>query len=566
MHPLLLAFRMMMLPARRRFARDLADPAAAQNRRLQHILRTNASSAFGREHGFSDLQNFDDYRRRVPIRTYDDFAPYVDRMCRGEANVLASQPVNFFATTSGTSADPKHCPVTRDFTREHHRSHLLWMHGYASDNPGVLGGQLLTLVSPAETGRTPGGTPIGSHSGRQYLNQAIPIRMKHPVPYAAFLVEDYAARYHTILTFALRADLSGVTSVNPSTLVLLGRLLNERAQSLLEDLERGTLQHAGAMESTLRQTLESALRPAPERARELRERLRADGSLIPRNVWPDIAAMATWQGGSAPFYLSQLDELWGAHPRRCLGLRASEGTLSIPLADNTPVGVFAIGGHVLEFVEETTLPTPETPTLLAHELEVGRRYRTILTTSGGFYRYDLADIVEVTGKRDATPEVQFLHKAGNVLSVTGEKVTEDQVVTVMRNITAGGPPLAGFTVTQELVQPPRLVLVVEPESPDTDDEAWCSLLARFDDALRAANEEYDSKRASGRLAMPRALLLTPGSYRRWREALVAEGRPDGQIKPPHLVRPEGPGPCPRAVDPFFRRVEIARAIPSAPPA
>lgn len=563
MNPLLFLFNLIMRGARRRFESDLRDPLRAQTARLSDILSANAGTVFGREYDFSRIRTPDDFRRAVPIRSYEQFSPYIDRMCRGEANVLVAQPVTMFATTSGTSAAPKHCPVTRRYELEHHRSHLLWMNAYANAHPGLFGGQFLTIVSPAVSGYTEGGIPVGSHSGRQYLNQAIPVRRKHPVPYEAFLIDSYEARYHALLAFALSADISTVTSVNPSTLVLLAQILQSRAEPLLADLEAGRLDHAGEIDPTLRAKLQQRLNPCPHRAGELRERFRTDGMLLPKSVWPNIRAMATWQGGSAPFYLSQLDDLWGRQPRRCLGLRASEGTLSIPLEDNTSSGALAVSGHFLEFLEEQVEPTPEAPTLLAHELETGKRYRTILTTSGGLYRYDLADIVEVTGMRHATPEIAFLHKAGNVLSVTGEKVTEDQVVSVMRNIRRSAPPLAGFTVTQEIANPPRLVLALEFDG-DVAEGVELSVLDAFEQELRDANEEYREKRASGRLAEPKAAVLAPGSYRRYRESLVDQGRPDGQVKPPHLVRPDGPGPCPGENHPFFNRVTVLRVSEPAP--
>ncbi len=562
MNLLLGLFQLLMRGRVSRFRENLSDPRRAQEERLADILQSNSTSVFGREHRFDKITDPDAFRREVPIRRYEDFSHWLERMRQGEGNVLVSQPVSTFSTTSGTTAEPKYCPVTRRFTLEHHRSHLIWLYHFVCDHPTVATGRYLTVLSPAEVGRTTGGIPFGSASGRAYLNQAWPIRRRHAVPYEAFALDDYDARYHAILVFALGGDLSNVTSVNPSTLVLLASRMRDRAEALLDDVAAGRLSHAGTKDLPGLQDLEGLLRPQPERARQLHERRQVDGCLLPRNAWPDLGAIVTWQGGSAPFYLAQLDQLWGAKPRRCLGLRASEGTLSIPLQDQTPSGVLATGGHFLEFVEEGTVVEPGTQTLLAHELEVGRRYRTLITTSGGFYRYDLADIVEVTGFSENTPEIAFLHKAGNVLSITGEKVTEDQVVTVMQRISKDFPPLGGFTVTLELIDAPRLVLAVEiaPGGPEETRPDLRGLLQRFDNDLKAANEEYAGKRASERLGPPRLLQLASGSYALHRMAMVGAGQPDGQIKPPHLVQPHGPGAAPVAGCPFFDRVTVVDSI------
>lgn len=557
---LLTCFRLAMAGRQRSFEAALHQPQATQLQRLQRILQRNAATRFGKEHQLSPSMTMEEYRRAVPIRSYDGFAPYIEEMKQGCPAVLVDEPVRMFSLTSGTSATPKFCPVTTSSIQEHHQVHLLWMRNYAMAHPDVLKGKFLTMVSPAEAGRTEGDIPYGAASGRQYLDQALPVRMRHPVPYEVFQIADYATRYYTILRFALEVELSNVVSVNPSTLVLLARALRDHAEPLLEDLTEGTLRHASALDSETRTRLEARLHPMPRRARVLGDRMTSDGMLLPRSVWPNIAGIVTWQGGSAPFYLSQLDELWGEQPRRCLGLRASEGTFSIPLEDNTPSGVAAITGPILEFVPEGVEVTEKTETLLPHQLETGCRYRTIVTTSGGFYRYDLADIVEVTGWRHATPEFAFLHKAGNVLSLTGEKVTEDQVVLVMKGVQACWPAIAGFSVTLELTENPRYVLAVEWTGGDLTQAIASDILQAFDRALCESNEEYEGKRKSERLDTPILLQLAPGAYASHRAALVAEGKPDGQIKPPHLLQPGGQGPAPVNGCPFFEQVEVVQTL------
>jgi hypothetical protein len=560
MRLLSLAFSLAMRKRLRQFAHDLRDPRAAQLASLRKILELNRDTVFGREHGFAGIRNFDEFRRRVPVRSYEQFLPLIERTAAGENDVLVPGRPEMFAVTSGTSSTPKLCPVTRAFTLEHHTAHLLWMYHLQQSHPAALDGRFLSLVSPAETGRTSGGIPFGASSGRQLLNQAVPVRRRQAVPYEACKIKDYNAKYYVSLLFALGCDISVAMSVNPSTLALLAEFLNANAEPLLDDLARGGLANVSGLSPEEKLEFKPLLKPNPRRTVALRERLKTDGRLLPRNAWPKIATIATWQGGSAPFYLSRLDETWGEAPRRCLGLRASEGTFSIPLADATPSGALAVGGHVLEFIEGEELP--ENPrTLLAHELEQGKRYRLVITTGGGFYRYDLADIVEVTGLRDATPEIAFLHKAGNVLSVTGEKVTEDQVVEVMRGL--GRAKLRGFTVTLELSDLPRYLLAMEmaPEFyQQRPEDILREVLRSFETGLCAANEEYASKRASGRLGEPSLLLLAEGSYRRYREKLVAGGSPDGQVKPPHLVRSG-------SQTAFFSLVEIAGRVelnPSPP--
>ena len=239
----------------------------------------------------------------------------------------------------------------------------------------------------------------------------------------------------------------------------------------------------------------------------------------PGHIWK-LATVNCWKGGSAPFFLSQLADAFGQSPPvREVGITASEGYFAIPMGDDDAGGVAWLGGHLLEFLDDDDRP------LWAWELESGRQYRLVISTSAGLYRYDLGDVVEVVGWLGRVPRLRFVRKAGNVLNLTGEKLTEDQVVRAMRDALAGAT-ITGFTAGYRLdpgESMPGLTRAGEGEAPR-------GLAERFDAALRLANVEYDAKRESGRLAMPALLRLRPGAYARYRAARIAEGAPDGQVK------------------------------------
>jgi hypothetical protein len=572
-----LAGRFFDLVMRRSLAawrRDLGEPRRAQERSLLAILARNAATEFGRRHGFAALARlagdglWREFRAAVPLRPYEEFRPWLDRMREGEGNLLVPGRPEMFSLTSGSSAEPKFCPVTRPFILEHHRQHLLWMHGCCRDHPGILGGKFLAVTSPAVMGRTPGGIPFGSMSGKQLESQAIPVRRRLAAPPETAALPDPAARWFNLLLFALaRPDLRLVVAVNPSTLTLLAERLASGAEELLEGLGRGHPAARDASAPPLLRKLAARFRPDPARARRLREILRAEGRLVPAAAWPQLELLLAWRSGSAALYLPRVEEAWGPLPGRCLGLRASEGTFSLPLRDGDPAGVLAVGGHVLEFLPAADgPPAPEAPALRADQLERDGLYRLAVTTSGGFYRYDLADLVRVAGFNRRTPEIVFERRAGAVLSATGEKVTESQVLAALGDA-AGDLPLNGFTLTWELTEG-RAGYVLALECPGGEArlrrgdgefrERLDRLIARFDAGLRDRNLEYRAKRADGRLASPRLLLLAEGAYEGLRAAAAARGRPEGQFKPPVLAAPPGPGRAPVPGCPVFDRLPLAR--------
>ena len=174
--------------------------------------------------------------------------------------------------------------------------------------------------------------------------------------------------------------------------------------------------------------------------------------------------------------------------------------------------------------------------MLPHELEDGRTYVVILTNGSGLYRYNIGDVVRVTGFLDRTPCIEFLHRAGATSSLTGEKLTEDQVTAAVSDA-AGALDVAieGFTVAPAKEGFPRYVALVEflgaPE--DTVMEAFPG---RLDEALEQRNVEYGSKRSSQRLAAPDLWVVAPGGYAQLRRQRLAGGTSDSQIKPTHLTR------------------------------
>src|SRR5438105_2229995 len=116
LQPLLRAW--LKFSAADRFDDATWDPRAAQEEKLLEIVRRNEGTDFGREHGFAAVRSIEDFRAAVPVNTYETLTPYVERMLRGEQNVLTADEPKMFATTSGTTGRSKHIPVTPSYLHE----------------------------------------------------------------------------------------------------------------------------------------------------------------------------------------------------------------------------------------------------------------------------------------------------------------------------------------------------------------------------------------------------------------------------------------------------------------
>ncbi len=108
---------------------------------LWRTIRASSETEFGREHGLSEARSLDDWRDRVPLRDFEGFRPYVDRIADGEPNVLTHEPVLFMEPTGGSSGVQKLVPYTRGLLAEFSAATLPWVFDLLSGRPEVRRGR-----------------------------------------------------------------------------------------------------------------------------------------------------------------------------------------------------------------------------------------------------------------------------------------------------------------------------------------------------------------------------------------------------------------------------------------
>ncbi len=501
------------------------------------IIERNKDTQFGRKHGFASIRTLADYRASVPVCRYDYFAGDIDRIARGETNVLTAEPVIMFATTSGTTDRPKLIPVTTTFYREFRAIQKIWTWHILRDHPEILRGKFLTLISPEESERTVAGIPCGSMSGMNYRQLArVPWQGRFMcVPYEVFTASDVEAKYYTVLRLALAADVSLITIINPSTILMLCSRLERHAESLIKDVRDGTLVVADRLEPAIRATLKPLLKPDPARADFLRREIGAQDVVELRRIWPRLALVNCWTASSAAHYVMRLKPHLTGLPIRDLGFNASEGYFSIPCRSDSVGGEVAVSGHFLEFIPyEPGSRDADGPALTCDRLEAGRCYRVVTTNSGGLYRYDMRDVVRVLEMCGGVPTIEFMHRADNVVSTVGEKVTELQIVLLVKNLCERhGLEAEEFFATVVRGDTPQYVLAVE--GCDGTGDAWRAIEREADEELKRINIEYRAKRDSLRLGPMQVRALKSGSMERYRQRRLLQGAHDGQLKMLHLV-------------------------------
>ena len=503
------------------------DPGAAQASLLRRILVTNANTHFGARHDFTSIKDPRAYQEAVPVKTYEDLRDYVEAQERtGEPILTAERPV-YYHRTSGTVGAAKDIPVTESGLQRVKANQRLFAYAVASATRAFQG-KVLGITGQAVEGTMPAGTPYGSASGLLYKRMSKFVRQRYVLPPEVADIPDYDLRYFVIAAYGLaEPNVTGLGTANPSTLIRLLDLVRQEGGALIRAINDGRLPEGADVPPGLQ------LPRKPRRARELEGMLNAKGNLNYADIWPNLKGIMTWTGGSCGVPLNRLT---GSIPQDTsiieLGYIASEfqGTVNINAAEN--VCLPTLLDNFLEFAEREAWEQGSAELLLLHELEEGREYYIFITTQDGLYRYDMNDIVRVTRKLNATPCLEFVQKGKGVTSITGEKLYENQVLEAVMN-----------ALTKKNVSPEFFVMLADTEATsytlfleiagDVPLHAH-DLATALDRRLRSVNIEYDSKRASGRLAPTEIRLLRSGAGGEYRANRVAAGQRETQFKYLHL--------------------------------
>jgi len=520
------------------FLAGLGRPDEVQAQVLRTaIIGPNVDCEFGREHGFAKVETLADYRRAVPIRKYEGFAPAIERIVAGEQGVLTTEPVKRFFLTSGSTASAKYVPVTNGFVRAKSRAFGVYWAEVFARHPEAKAGRMVTNFSDSgEPVKTAAGLPASSESAYWAgVTRATSLSTTPIIPKSVAQIGDSDGRYYAIARILLEEQFSVIMTLNPSTIVLLFQKIGQYADELVADVENGGLGERPRVGDAVRELVRERYRGNPARAEELRACM-ATGGLLAHRIWPELHMAICWRSPMLQPYL----ELLGPHlegvAQRDYILMASEGIMAIPIEDGTSGGPLALGVHFYEFVPEEQADKSDPDVLQPHELEDGKTYVVVLSNGSGLYRYDIGDVVRVRGFVGRTPCIEFLHRAGATCSLTGEKLTEDQVTQAVRDVArALDLRIEGFTLAPAKGGFPRYVAYVEL-SGVPEPRALAAFPARLDDALEQHNIEYGGKRSSERLAAPELAVVASGSYEARRRQRLAGGTSDSQIKPTHLSR------------------------------
>ncbi len=462
-------------------------------------LRANCEAArateFGLAHRLGDVTRYEEFRERVPLRTYADFEPYLDRMRHGERDVLWPGLIEYFAQSSGSSntlAQHKFLPISSQQIRWQQKAGFDVVARYVTQvgNARFLGGFCLGLFPPSTLkaeGEVQGTNNPGlmqRHVPWPIRNAVLPTSDLRDIPNYDEKLQKMAVAY---LDYDVRA-VSGTTcwfSVFFDKLLAAAEVRGRRASNVAE-------------------------------------------------LWPNLAVLFGGGINAEPY-------------RRVIGKRVGRPVVLMDNYNATEGGIFAatdrIGrpgmlmlpdrGVFFEFIPAAEHARPQPRRLALWEVEEGVDYSIAVTTSSGLFGYYIGDLVRFQGV--FPHRMEFVGRTSGVLSLTQELTSFVEIERAMdAAVRACACSVVEFSAAAEVgvggTAKGRYQLFVEFDQVPSDPRRFASA---FDESLCAQNRVYREHRMKDvAILAPALFAVSPGGSKRFMEEI---GRSNAQQKFPRVV-------------------------------
>jgi hypothetical protein len=462
-----------------------AKAVECQEKTMHRIVAQAAQTAFGRDHGFSGIKTYEDFKKAVPIRDYEDLKPYIERVKNGEPDVLWPGKPAYFAKTSGTTSGVKYIPMSKESTPLHFGTARDALFNYfAKTGKGEwLDGKLIFLSGSPELERV-NGIPTGRLSG--ISNHLVPawLRTNQMPSWDTNCIDDWEEKLERIVDETLGADMRLISGIPPWVQMYYERLLARTGKRTVKEL------------------------------------------------FPNYSVFV-WGGVNFEPYRAKLEELVGGPMDTVETYPASEGFIAFQdafpsqgLLLNVDAGMF------FEFVPADEVFKENPTRLWLKDVELGVNYALIMHTNAGLWGYSIGDTVQFVSKNPYRLVVSGRVK--HFISAFGEHVIGKEVEESLLPVAnAEGVRIVEFTVAPQ-VNPPEGGLpyhewFIEFDNPPADLEAFA---LKVDAAMRQQNIYYDDLITGNIL---RTLVIRPLQRDAFREYMKSQGKLGGQNKVPRLA-------------------------------
>lgn len=453
-----------------------------QQSTFNHLIKTALKTEFGKEHGFENIKTYNDFKKQVPIRDYEAFKTYIERIKEGKHNVLwKGQPI-YFAKTSGTTSGVKYIPITKDSIPNHINTarNALLCYMAETGNTKFADGKLIFLSGSPELERV-GGIPTGRLSG--IVNHHVPkyLRSNQMPSYETNCIDEWEEKLDKIVAETINQNMTLISGIPPWMQMYFDRLMEKSGKKISE-------------------------------------------------LFPEFSVMV--QGGvNFEPYKAKLFESIGKKIDTIELFPASEGFFAFQdsqqdegLLLNTNSGIF------FEFIPAAEIFNDNPTRLSLKDVKVGVNYALIINNNAGLWGYNIGDTVKFVSTNPYRLIVSGRTK--HYISAFGEHVIGEEVeAAILKAAEEENVHITEFTVAPMITQNEGKSYhewFIEFEQPPVDISQFAH---KVNDNLRTKNVYYDDLIAGNIL---QELKISTVKKNGFIEYMKSIGKLGGQNKLPRL--------------------------------
>lgn len=464
-------------------------PHDVQGEWLRKLVSAARDTEWGRQYGYKSINNWNDFRQRVPVNDYDGLKPWIDRLRNGEQNLLWNTEIKWFAKSSGTTNDKsKFIPVSYEALEEcHFKGGKDLLSIYCNNHPdtGIFDGRSLAMG---------GSHTIHEVNNASYYDGDLSAILMQNLPFWAeflrtpqlsvALMEEWESKIEKMALVTSQEDVTNIAGVPSWTLLLIKKILEITGKSDLSE------------------------------------------------VWPNLELFFHGGVSFAP-YRDQFHNLISSPRMNYVETyNASEGFFGIQDQSNNESMLLMLDyGIYYEFMPMEELGKTDPKILSLDEVETNRNYALIISTNAGLWRYLIGDTIMFT---DLSPyRIRITGRTKNFINAFGEELivdnAENALATACRKCHAVISEYTAAPLFFDHQQAGAHEWVIEFETAPANLDYFTET---FDNALKSVNSDYEAKRYHNMiLREPVVHSVPPGTFYDW---LKMKGKLGGQNKVPRL--------------------------------
>ncbi|MBL7700203.1 MAG: GH3 auxin-responsive promoter family protein [Chitinophagaceae bacterium] len=447
---------------------------------LKDLLKTGKTTEFGKEHHFNNIQGYDQYRQAVPLRDYEQFKPYIDRIKEGRHNVLWKGRPIYFAKTSGTTSGIKYIPISKDSISNHINSarNALLCYIENSGNSQFTTGKMIFLSGSPELERI-GDIPTGRLSG--IVNHHVPnyLRKNQLPSYETNCIDDWETKLDKIVEETINEPMSLISGIPPWMQMYFDRLIAKTGKKITEIFPSlSVIVHGGVNFEPYRSKLFDSL----------------GGPIASIETFPASEGFMAFQDS-----------------------QDTEGLLL-----NTNSGIF------FEFIKAADIFNENPERIMLKDVKVGENYALVINNNAGLWGYNIGDTIRFVSTQPY--RILVTGRIKHFISAFGEHVIGEEVeYSLMKAAKEENISIREFTVAPVIGDAASYhEWFVEFENTPSDLKRFAE---RVDNNLREKNIYYDDL-ISGNILSP--LNIRPVRRNGFIDYMKSIGKLGGQNKVPRL--------------------------------